>query len=147
MDRDPKNYELAYLLSPSIPEEGVLTRVGKLTALIEENKGLIRHVQEPRKIKLAYPIKKEKTAYFGYTTFSLAPEFLLSLEKKIKGEEVLRYLLVEEEIGRKAPAFRAFTPRSAPLPRQKAAPREEPKMEEKLDLEALDKKLEEILGK
>ena len=59
---DPKNYELAYLLSSSIPEEEVLTRAGKLTALIEENKGLIRHVQEPRKIKLAYPVKKEKVA-------------------------------------------------------------------------------------
>lgn len=147
MDREPKNYELAYVLSPMIPEEEILQKAGQITTLIEENKGLIRHVQEPRKIKLAYPVKKERTAYFGYTTFALAPEFLLSLEKKIKGGEILRRLLVEEEIGRRPPAFRAFTSRPAPLPRQKVAPREEPKVEEKLDLEALDKKLEEILGK
>ena len=147
MDSESKNYELAYLISLSVPEEEVLTRVGKLTTLIEGNKGSIRHVQEPRKIKLAHPVKKERTAYFGYTTFAVVPASLLSLEKKIKGEEILRHLLVEEEIGRRPPAFRAFTPRPAPLPRQKVAPREEPKVEEKLDLEALDKKLEEILGK
>lgn len=147
MSGETKNYELAYLLSPSVIEKEVLARVGKLTALIEENKGLIRHVQEPKKIRLAYQVKKERTAYFGYTTFAMISEFLLSLEKKIKGEEILRYLLVEEEVGRKAPAFRPFIPRPAPLPRPKAIPREEPKAEEKLDLEALDKKLEEILGK
>lgn len=148
MNSDSKNYELAYLLSPSIPEGEVLTHVGKLTTLVEENKGLIRHVQEPRKIRLAYAVKKERTAYFGYTTFAVTPVSLPSLEKKIKsGGIVLRHLLVEEESGRKPPAFRAFTPRPAQLPRQKAAPREEPKTEEKLDLEALDKKLEEILGK
>lgn len=143
---EPKNYELAYLFTSSITEEEVLTRVGKLIALIEENKGAIRHVEELRKVRLAYPIKKEKVAYFGYTTFTFAPELLASLEKKIKDKEILRFLLVEEEIGKRPPAFR-IVPSRPTLPKQKVIPREEPKAEEKLDLEALDKKLEEILGK
>ncbi len=121
-------------------------QVGKLTALIIENKGIIKHVTEPRKIRLAYPIKKEEVAYFGYTTFTLAPESLASLEKKIGSKEILRHLLVEEEIGKRPPAFRAVPSRQTP-PRQKITLREELKVEEKLDLEALDKKLEEILGK
>lgn len=148
MDRDPKNYELAYLLSPAIPEEEILQKAGEITTLIEENKGVLKHSENPKKIKLAYPVKKEKTAYFGYTTFTIDPELLAALDKKVKRPEILRYLLVEEEIGRRPPAFRPYPSRSPSL-RPKPAPRQEivKKEDQKLDLEALDKKLEEILGK
>lgn len=146
MSGEMKNYELAYLFLPSLTEEEVLTRVNELTVLVEENGGVIRHVKESRKIRLAYPVKKEKVAYFGHTTFTLAPELLTSLEKKIKNKKILRFLLVEEEVG-KRPSVLRVVPSRPVLPRQKVIPREEPKTEEKLDLEALDKKLEEILGK
>ena len=148
MDRDPKNYELAYLFSPSVSEEEILKKAGELTTLIEENKGILRHSENPRKIKLVYPIKKEKTAYFGYTTFTVDSDLLVSLEKKIKRPEILRYLLTEEEIGRRPPAFGSQPSRQPVLKQRFTAPREESvKVDEKLDLEALDKKLEEILGK
>ena len=147
MDHDPKNYELAYLLSSAISEEEVLARAGEITTLIEENKGVLKHSENPKKVKLAYPVKKEKTAFFGYITFTIDPELVTVLAKKIKRPEVLRYLLIEEEVGRRPPAFRP-QPSRPPVLRQRPAPREEvPKEEEKLDLEALDKKLEEILGK
>lgn len=146
MDNNPKNYELAYLLPVSIPEGEVLTHVGNLTSLIEENKGVISRVEKPGKRRLAYPIKKEQNAYFGYTTFSMKPEFIISLDKKIKGQETLRYFIIEEEQGIR-PQLRFVSVRTAP-PKVKKALREESKEEEgKLDLEALDKKLEEILGK
>lgn len=148
MERDPKNYELAYLLSLAVPEEEVLQKAGQITTLVEENKGVLKHSENPKKIKLAYPVKKEKTAYFGYTTFTIDPELLATLDKKIKRPEILRYLLTEEEIGRRPPAFRPQPSRPPFLKQKLAPPKEETtKEEEKLDLEALDKKLEEILGK
>ena len=144
---DSKNYELSYLLSPSLNEEEVLTYAGKLTTLIEESKGMIRRVEGPKKRQLSYPINKQKQAYFGWTTFSLAPEFAVSLEKKLKGQEsMLRHLLVEEEVEVLRPMPLRVVP-SRPV-RPRPAPLKMPKpVEEKLDLEALDKKLEEILGK
>ena len=42
MEQEVKNYELAYLLSPSIPEEEILPHAGKLSALIEEQKGQMK---------------------------------------------------------------------------------------------------------
>lgn len=125
-----------------------MTQAGKLTSLIEEAKGMIRKVEEPKKRHLAYPVKKQLSAYFGWTTFSMAPEFVPGLEKKLRGQEqFLRFSLVEEEIEVKKP-FVLRTMRPQPV-RPRAIPREAPKAgtEEKLDLEALDKKLEEILGK
>lgn len=150
MDSDPKNYELAYLLSPALPEGEVLGYAGKLTGVIEDEKGAIRHIETPRRRRLEYPIKKEWTAYFGWTTFAIAPAAIAQIEKKVKeSPQLLRHLIVEEEIETRRPFLRPITPRptagmgAAP----RAIPREEEKPEEKLDLEALDKRLEEILGK
>lgn len=145
---DTKNYELAYLLSPSVPAGEVLTWAGKLTTIITETNGTIRKVGEPKRLKLAYNIAKKGEAYFGWTTFGLVPGNTSDLKKKLKSEkDLLRYLLTEEEIETRPPLLRPFIPRRAP-PKPKTFLRPpELKPEEKLDLEALDKKLEEILGK
>ena len=147
MEQDSKNYEIAYLLSPSVSEEEVLNHAHKISSLIEEQKGIIKHVQEPKKHKLSYAIHKERNAYFGWTTFRLNPEMVAALEKKLKAEtSLLRYLIVEEETRLKAPVFRTHMAKPG-IQKSAAIPREQEKQEEKLDLEALDKKLEEILGK
>lgn len=146
MASEPQKYELAYLLSPAVPEEEVLAWAGKLAKLIEDAGGMVRYQETPAKRKLASAVKKEGNAYFGWTTFTAATEAIGALEKKLKAvENLLRYVLVtEKEIVQPA---RTFAPRSFIAPRIKppAIPAEKP--EEKLDLEELDKRLEEILGK
>ena len=147
MEQELKNYEIAYLLSPVISEEEVLKYATKISALIEEQKGIVKHLQEPKKHKLSYAVHKERNAYFGWITFRLQPDTIMGLEKKLKLEaHILRYLIVEEEIRLKAPVFRMNTAKSG-IQKSTAIPRELEKPEEKLDFEALDKKLEEILGK
>ena len=146
MEQDAHNYEIAYLLSPAIAEGEVLMIVGRITTLIEEQKGAIKHAEEPRKRKLAYAINKERNAYFGWTTFRLDPAHIAALEKKLKIENrLMRYLIVQEETRLKAPVFR--TPMQKPAANKMPQEKHEQQPEEKLDLEALDKKLEEILGK
>lgn len=146
---DQKKYEFAYLISPAVAEDEVLVVSGKLAKLIEDSQGLIRHQETPSKRRLAYPIKKEQNAYFGWITFSASPENMSAIEKKINGaENLLRHMVLEEEEIPPQP-LRTFTPRPAPVRANPpaAAPTDAEKPEEKLDLEELDKKLEEILGK
>lgn len=148
MDSESKSYELAYLFSPSITGEEVLAEAGKFSVYINEAKGMVKHAESPKRRKLAYALNKEKEAYFGWTTFHAPPEHLPSLRKKLDGTQtILRYLLVEEEMEVRPviarPLIQRFRP--AAIPSQPPAASEKP--EEKLDLEALDKKLEEILGK
>lgn len=146
MASEPKKYELAYLLSPAVAEEEVLVVSGKLARMIEDAGGMIRHQETPQKRKLAFLVKKERNGYFGWTTFTAATEAIGALEKTLKAaENLLRHIIVaEKEI---VQPVRTFMPRPLITPRTRppAVPAERP--EEKLDLEELDKKLEEILGK
>ena len=157
MDSDAKNYEVSYLLSPALTEGEILAYAGKLSALIEELGGTIRRVEQPRKQKLSYPIKKEINAYFGWTTFRLQPQRIAEFEKRYKGNsETLRFLMLEEEIEKRKPFIRSVGARtsvgSPASTRSSAREMREPvrataNEDKRLDLEALDKKLEEILGR
>lgn len=149
MDSEQKSYELAYLLSPSIPEEEILTHANKLSILIEQAKGIVKHAETPRKRKLSYPILKERNAYFGWVTFQLEPNSVAELEKNIKSQKLLRHLIVEEDEGEMRPQhfLRTIPSKSAPVAHEFVPQPSGESPEEKLDLEALDKKLEEILGK
>src|SRR3989344_8453775 len=149
MNIDAKNYELAYLLSPSIAEGEVLNYSGKVSSLIEEEKGVVKRAEEPRKRMLSYPVNKQKNGYFGWTVFSMLPDAVNGLQKKLKTKEFfLRYLITEEEIEKHPSLIRPFPSRRPAVSKPKVIRKpDETKPEEKLDLEALDKKLEEILGK
>ncbi len=147
MSSDAKNYEIAYLLSPSIPEEGVLTHAGKMTSVIEDAKGAIRHMEAPKRRKLSYHVKKHDTAYFGWTTFSVAPQAVKTIEKKMKDiGDVLRHVIVYEEETR-VPIATLREIRREPAGAHPPALSVSPKEDVSLDLAALDKKLDEILGK
>ena len=147
---ESRSYELAYLLSPAIGDENTLAYAQKLSSVIEDHKGVVKHAEQPRKRKLAYPIKKEHSAYFGWTTFQAAPRSMATIDKKIKVQEgLLRHMITEEDEQVQMPAFRSFSGIRSPvgIPMQHVIPREAEQKDERLDLEALDKKLEEILGK
>lgn len=149
MDSESKIYEAAYLLSPSMTDEEALAAAGKVSVLIEADGGTIRHLETPKKRKLMYAIKKQNNAYFAWTVAGVAPSAAMSLNKKINSmPEVLRAMIVEHEVETRQPYIRPLAARaSVGVPAAKATSREEQKPEEKLDLEALDKRLEEILGK
>ena len=152
-DVDVKNYEVAYLINPDVPEDGVFSEAGKITGAIQDAHGLVGKIEEPKKRKLAYPIDKFRNAYFGWTTFTVAPERLLDIEKRVAAEQaIIRHLIVEEV---KRPV-REFKPRfrreAGPRPPQdigevKAFTPAAPKVEDTAKIEELDKQLEEILGK
>ena len=158
VDSEAKNYEVAYLLSPTLAEADVLAYAAKVSALVEELGGMIRRVEQARKYKLAYAIKKEINTYFGWTTFRIQPEKIAEFDKRCKAHtETLRFLIVEEEIEKRKPFIRSVGARtSTGVPARAmshassaretvhAAPEQQDK---RLDLEALDKKLEEILGR
>ncbi|MDP3771914.1 MAG: 30S ribosomal protein S6 [bacterium] len=156
MESEPRSYELAYLLSPSIPEEEALGHTHKLNNLIEEVKGLIQHAEQPSRYRLAYRVKKERNAYFGWTAFRCEPMQIASLEKRLQTiPELLRFMVIQQDEHkqklRQMKPFDAAIARPAMPPRTQQQTlvilREADKTDDKLDLEALDKKLEEILGK
>jgi len=145
MERNPKKYEIAYILHSSIAEKAVAEQAQKIAALIEAEKGIISHSDAPQKRRLAYPIGKEDHGYFGWIKFTALPDAIAAIEKKLKtATSLLRHLVVEDTI-----PLQQFPrmPRPASAPIAAVPPKREQEADERLDLEALDKKLEEILGK
>ena len=136
-----KLYELAFLISPEIKDEEVNSYLEKVDNFIKEEGGVLVSPGRPLKTRLAYPIKKQTQAFLASIVFQLETERVTNLEKKIRAEnQILRYLILIKETTREVPRR---MPRKYPLP-----PREEEKpREEKVGLESIDEKLDEILGK
>ncbi|MFA5084354.1 MAG: 30S ribosomal protein S6 [Candidatus Paceibacterota bacterium] len=92
------------------------------------------------KVQLAYPIKKESYAYFGFLHFEGDPAAIKNLKDDLKlNPEVLRYLIITPPFIKK-PAWRKSLPVQSQQEIKPALP-----TESILTNEALEKKIEEIL--
>lgn len=132
----PKTYELAFLIQG---EEDLQVILGTLRAQGAEliSEGSIN------KIRLAYPIKKFAEAYFGYLHFSLLPSAVNKLSEALKLDpQVIRFLIIQSlpKRGEK----RAEVIKRAEMTEVPSQPIAAEAAE--LSNEALEKKLEEILG-
>lgn len=137
-----KLYELNYLISPDLSEEGLTAFQEKINNWIREEKGVLGEIYRPIKKNLAYPIKKGVQAYLGSVNFHLDSDRLANIEKKLKAEEnIIRYLVLGKK-PKKLTARRLRKPiKRLGTPLIKT---EVPK-KEKAELENIEQKLEEIL--
>jgi len=139
-----KLYELTYLLSPELSEEDFNNNTQKIIAVLQEEGGEALEGAKPVRKRLSPPIKKQRQAWLGVLNISLNPEKLESFLKKLKSEpQILRFLIT---IKRPARAKKEIKPRAikkiAEIPQI-----EKSEEERKVELEDIEKKLEEILGK
>ncbi|RJQ29341.1 30S ribosomal protein S6 [Candidatus Parcubacteria bacterium] len=135
---DKRDYELSFL----VQREEAAREVQRLLA---QHGGEMASEGQLRKIQLAYPVKKETEAYFGFLSARLHPASAKLLERDLEtSAAVLRFLII------RLPSSRAV---SASLQRPRVRPpfvRREPSPEPQrrtasLSNEALEKKIEEIL--
>lgn len=138
---EKKQYEIAFVLK---------TEDAYVIKQALNNRGFSILNESPvNKIRLAYPIKKELQAYWGYYSFSGAPVEIkeLSADLKLK-PEILRFLIVSLPKKLAVRRERRVSARfSSVKPDEKTEKHEKPAYEPKiLSNEALEKKLEEILN-
>jgi ribosomal protein S6 len=143
-EKEPRLYEFAYLLNPLITEEKLADEINILRSIIEEKaNSLILSEEAPKSRKLAYPIKKVDTAYFGWIRFMSRPDAVFEVKNEFdKNKNILRFLIIlakQEAAPRK--------PMKISKPKKPAAVKA-PKPEEKQPIveEEIDKKLEELIG-
>jgi len=135
METEQKMYEIGYLLSPLVPEEKLDEEIGSLRKLIEDKKGFILNEGRPKIQKLAYPIKKLETAYFGWIKFTADPSSLPEINPPAGGPQIIRFLITE--IIKSPPAKKIIKKKKTMISGIK----------EGVKFEEIDKKLEELLGK
>lgn len=135
MTTDLKVYEVAFL-AKSLEEDKALTD------LIKQYRGNVLRKNAFQEVKLAYPIKKQTSAYFGCLQFEFLPQDIDKLSEALKLQPaILRHLIVTPlmvtKVVRKAAERKSETPEIVrPVPASKATV---------LTNEALEERLEEIL--
>lgn len=133
-----QQYELAFHFLPSFTETEIEEKRRGIEELISKSGGIVSRYGEIKKMKLAYPIKKEQFSNFGYIEFSAPKNTVEAINKNLMlNDEILRHLVVkkkEEKIVKKA----------KPVKPRKILPEETKKPE---TTKELDKKIEEILEK
>jgi small subunit ribosomal protein S6 len=158
-----RQYEALYLVSGNHTEEALPGIKEKVNGLITKFGGTITFDDSLGKKRLAYAVDNVRHGYYMLVEFEIAGEQLKQLDKDISTTpEVLRHTIVKRDL--KAPRITSLTPitgeRVAPdKPEATPAPRHEPRkaptaspiaaaapvVPQKVDLEKLDEKLDDIL--
>jgi len=149
MEQKNNNYELSFWFSSQLEEKAIEQKFDNLLKQLEKSGASIIFSQSPQLKQLAYPIKKERNAYFGYIQFEFSKDSLVHLEEGLKlNNDLIRFMVLnmkpKEEQKAPRPAFRksAFKEKEKPASVKVTEGKKEEKV---ISLEELDKKLSEIL--
>jgi ribosomal protein S6 len=153
MEEETKLYELGYLIKGDLPDEICLKTAEAVRKAIEDEKGLIISENQPKKQNLGYAVKGQETAYFGSLKFIFPTEKIPLFQKNLEKLNLLRIFLSkkkqEKEIVKRSLKRRPTRPgarkESSDLS-SSTAPVKDEHQGEAIQVEEIDKKLEEILG-
>lgn len=140
-DKDKIVYELAFHLNPDLEETRAQQLTQSLESYITSNGGVVSFKKEPERVRLSYPVKHKKQAYFGYFHFSLeSPEKLENIDEQARhNNDILRYLTVKVPVDSGKAKFR-FKPQKLKMVTEKPTEKKTPE-----ETKELEKQLEEIL--
>ncbi len=101
MNEDKKKYELGYLISYKLTEgkeDKASQEAVQLRELIRQSGGEIIQEGDLLKRPLAYLIKKESEAYFGWLEFLILPEKIITLKNNFHlNPQILRFLILNKK--------------------------------------------------
>lgn len=92
-----RNYEIMYILRPSLGDAEQKKKIKSIDQMLIENKIKLIKTDELGLKDFAYEIKKEKNGYYVVTKFSSEPSFLNVFEHFLRFDnDILRYLIVKD---------------------------------------------------
>jgi ribosomal protein S6 len=155
--KDPKVYEIGYLLVPLVPEADKASVVEKeITSLINKLGGIIISESAPEMRKLEYTIRKMlnnkyskfANAYFGAIKFELNPADINKVNDAAKkSDNILRYLLIESSRNNESKVRKVEdVKKSAKVKETTKSVVEEPVAEKIVDSKAIDEEIDGLLA-
>jgi ribosomal protein S6 len=135
MEETTKPYEISFLLRSENDAAILVKKLSDLGAEISKEGPIER-------VNLAYPIKKETSAFFGYVNFNAKPEIVKGINDSLGLEpKVMRFLIITPPIEKMIPRRNDFHGQGEqPVDPTVNKPKVEP-----LSNAELEEKLEEIL--
>ncbi|HEY4483743.1 MAG TPA: 30S ribosomal protein S6 [Candidatus Paceibacterota bacterium] len=155
--KDPKVYEIGYLLVPLVPEADKASVIEKeITSLINKLGGIIISESAPEMRKLEYTIRKMlnnkyskfANAYFGAIKFELNPADINKVNDAAKkSDNILRYLLIESSRNNESKVRKVEdVKKSAKMKETTKSVVEEPVAEKIVDSKAIDEEIDGLLA-
>ena len=93
-----RKYELVYIVSPEVPEEGLEATIERIGRLVSNQGGTVEQINIWGRRRLAYPIKRFHEGSYVQTLLTLPADGIRSLEDSFRvAEDVVRHLLVRME--------------------------------------------------
>ncbi len=141
-EKNEKNYEIGYLARNEHD-------AAEIKNLLSGYKAVILQDEPAKKIKLAYPIKKELYAHFGFIWFSMDAAMVNEFSKQLKlNSKILRFIVInltkEMQIDRSTEKKNGRPITGKPKIKSAESPKKQGNFE-LINNELLEKKLEEIL--
>lgn len=150
-------YEVAYLLSPALVLEEAQNFHQTIKNAVQDVGGLIEDDGEISRRRLSYAINKMNEAHLAHFKFMLQREKISEVKSKLSTTQVLRFLIVQtKRLPPRPVRTRPIKFKPVAMPDQPSAekfsiyqPSDKPAKEpvSAANVEEIDKKLEEILGK
>jgi small subunit ribosomal protein S6 len=128
-------YELILILKPDLTEEKIKSLQDTITSFIQQNQGVFVSLQKPIKKPLFFEDRRKDQGFLSSIVFRMLPEKIEQLKSFLKEkEEILRFMVVKNK------ETKEIKPKRVP---QEPVTQKTPK--QKVNLEEIEKKLEEIL--
>ncbi len=133
------NYELSFL-TPNLKSEEKEALLSWTEKQIQEMGGTIQETFNEKK-KFAYPVKRQKEGFLVIFSFSLEPNNIGKLKRKLQtNKNILREIIEKREVVEKVKRYKEKPIIETKYKTTKTVPKKK-----KVKIEELDKKLEEIL--
>jgi len=158
MENEQKQYELTCILEPHLDGADLENFKKDLEKIVSNNNGQIKHLAEPEKKELSYPINKQGQAIYIVSHLVFEASNVAEFLKELKiNKLVVRHLMTILEIP-KADSDRSKAPRKPRIKKEEdegkpafanlPAGRQGATADKKdnLNLEEIDKKLDELVG-
>lgn len=147
-----KPYELTYIISPEISGEQAEAEAKNIETFIQGKEGVIVKSEKPQPKTLSYNIKKQSSGFIGVVEFQLEPEHIEELITMLgKDSKVIRHMLVvknppkvQKERRMKRKPVEVVETESKKEETTEVV--EEKKPAKKVELEDIEKRLDEILS-
>ncbi len=90
-----RDYELMYILRPTVGEDQIEAATGNVDTLISNLGGEVGDKNPWGKRRLAYPIQKHEDGYYMVAKIKLEPEQIKALEEQLRiTEDVIRHMII-----------------------------------------------------
>ena len=91
------NYEILYILSPSITDEEREATIAKFKDYVESNNGTVAGIDKWGLKTLAYPIKFKKEGHYVLMTYAAPAETSIAMGKlMLINDNILRHIIVKK---------------------------------------------------